>query len=142
MRSTFSYSFYFIRIKVLISKLNSFLISSSRCHAKKKNTRTFHSHDKEEKQKKKGSIYLFYYLLTHIHKKKGIPLFFLVVFILVCLYIHSEYFSIKYMSRSYWDTPLLPFINMDHVQLKRSRSNDALDRSFKRSKPYPTDSPK
>ncbi|KAI8090356.1 hypothetical protein BDF21DRAFT_377283 [Thamnidium elegans] len=46
------------------------------------------------------------------------------------------------MSRSYWDTPLLPFINMDHVQLKRSRSNDALDRSFKRSKPYPTDSPK
>ncbi|KAG2236696.1 hypothetical protein INT48_000693 [Thamnidium elegans] len=45
------------------------------------------------------------------------------------------------MSRSYWDTPLLPFINMDHVQLKRSRSNDALDRSFKRSKPYPTDSP-
>ncbi|GAA5811621.1 hypothetical protein MFLAVUS_005061 [Mucor flavus] len=44
------------------------------------------------------------------------------------------------MSRSYWDTPLLPFINMDHVHLKRSRSTDALDRSSKRSKP--TDSPK
>lgn len=45
------------------------------------------------------------------------------------------------MSRSYWDTPLVTSIfNMDHGQLKRSRSDEALDRSYKRSKTYQTES--